>query len=852
MSQSAGQPEGLLDAVFKRLEQEDIQYCLLRDIDQIPHLDSSAELDILVREEQLTRLANLLAQFGFARLPSWGYDPHHFFIAYNLKDGRWLKLDIVNGIAFGKPIPILRTNLGVHCLRHRRKISNCYVASIEDELFTLLLHCILDKGYFDKGKQDRLLILCQQIGDEKYLTSLLQTYLGPELDSHHLADLIASGDFQSLLSHRQATLARHRRDHWVAVPLRLIVSKALRKLNKWITSGRPQSIMVALLAPDGAGKSSLATGIQESFFSPVKTIYMGLYPKKREIPSVIRRLGLSIIWQIYRLWWRYLVGYFHRARRRLVIFDRYPFDAWLSRNSSTWIKKFRRWFLAHACPAPDLVFLLDAPGEILYQRKYEHDITFLEDQRQSYLSLQSRLPQIQIVDAKASLTNLKQAVIHRIWEEIVQLQAGLKVRLDDPTIHEAVPSVRKKKIAYVVSRFPKLTETFVLDEMIAIEQNGLSIELYPLIREHAKVVHPQAKPFMTRAHFQPFLSWPIIKANLYYIKRKPGVYFETLFAMLKSTWGSYRLFTGSIGIFPKSVFFAYQMAVQGITHVHAHFARHATTAGFVIQRIADIPYSFTAHGSDIHCDRHMLREKVAEADFVVPISDFNRNVILEECKGQFLDNLKVIHCGVDTQQTFKPRAWDGDLELANPVSIICIGTLHEVKGQTYLIESCRILKEAGYKFTCHFVGDGPDRHALVEQANQAGLDCIIFHGVLTRPEIIQMLQEMDIAVTPSVPARDGRREGIPIVVVEAMASGLPVVASDLSGIPELVEDNRNGFLVPPRDVAALAAAIGRLIKEPALRRQFGMEGRKKVEREFDLHRNAARLAHFFFSDKQPC
>jgi glycosyltransferase involved in cell wall biosynthesis/thymidylate kinase len=851
MSLSLDHPSGLLDVVFNRLDKEDIQYCLLRDIDQIPLMDTGGEVDILVRDEQLPRLTSILAKFGFACLPSWGYDPHHFFVAFEPKNGGWLKLDVISEIAYGKPIPILRTNLGVHCLRRRRKIGNYFAPSPEDELFTLLFHCILDKGQFDRGKQNRLLILCQQIREEKYLTSLLQTYLGQEMDCQQLVDKIVAGDYPSLLSQKEGILARYIKNHRAGVLLRLIINKFLRKVNKWITSLQPRSIMVALLAPDGAGKSSLATGIQESFYSPVKTIYMGLYPKKKQEQVVRRIFRTSIIWQIANLWRGYLLGYYHRLRRHLVIFDRYSYDAWLSRSNSTWVKRTRRWLLAHSCPAPDLVFLLDAPGEILYERKHEHNITFLEGQRQSYLSLQARLPQMQIIDGLATVKEVKQAVIHHIWGRIVQIQSGFKVSNGYPSDQVALPSEHKKKIAYVVSHFPKLTETFILDEMIAIEQNGLSIELFPLIRDRSKVVHPAAKPFMMRAHFQPFISLAILKANLFYFKRKPGEYLDTLFSVLKSTWGSYRLFIGSIGIFPKSVFFAYQMAVEGITHVHAHFARHATTTGFVIQRMAKIPYSFTAHGSDIHCDRHMLREKVAEADLVVPISNFNQKVILEECKGQYLDKLKVIHCGVDTQQAFKPRSWDEDIENRNAISIICIGTLHEVKGQTYLITSCKILKEAGYNVVCHFVGDGPDRPSLVKQAAQDGLDSIIFHGVLTRPEIIQMLQEMDIAVTPSVPASDGRREGIPIVVMEAMASGLPVVASNISGIPELVEDNRNGFLVPPCDVGALVAAIERLIQEPGLRRQFGMAGREKIEKEFSLQINAAKLAQYFHSDELP-
>ncbi len=404
---------------------------------------------------------------------------------------------------------------------------------------------------------------------------------------------------------------------------------------------------------------------------------------------------------------------------------------------------------------------------------------------------------------------------------------------------------QKLKVAYIVSHFPKLTETFVLYEMAAMEQCRISIELYPLLRGETKIFHPEAEPFIARAHYQPLLSWPIVKANLAWLSKHPRKYLRTLATVARSAWGNYRLFTGALGVFPKSVYLADQMIADGITHIHAHFARHPTTAAFIIHRLAGIPYSFTAHGSDIHCDRHMLHEKVVEAQFVVPISDFNRQVILEECRGQYGEKLKTIHCSVDTRQTFRPRAWQDGPAPGQPFSILCIGTLHEVKGQRYLLESCRLLNDAGYHFACHLIGDGPDRAALEQMAKQCAPGQIHFHGQLTRPEVLRMLQEADLAVTPSVLARDGKREGIPTVLMEAMASGLPVVASRISGIPELVEDQKNGLLVPPRDVQALAGAIQKLILDRELGRRFGKAGREKVEKDFNLHINAARLAQLF-------
>jgi glycosyltransferase involved in cell wall biosynthesis len=408
------------------------------------------------------------------------------------------------------------------------------------------------------------------------------------------------------------------------------------------------------------------------------------------------------------------------------------------------------------------------------------------------------------------------------------------------------PSTRPLKVAYIMSRFPKITETFVLYEMQAVERAGIQVEVYPLQRERTKVMHPEAKPYVERAHFQPVISWPIILAHLFFLRSKPAVYLGTLWTLLRANWGSVRYFSGALVLFPKIVYFARLMAEEGIEHVHAHFASHPAAAGFVIHRLTGIPYSFTAHGSDLHRDRHMLREKVEEAAFVVPISNYNREMIVAECNGQFSDKVIVIYCGVDTS-IFQPRTAPTPHEQGQgPYSILCIGTLHEVKGQTYLIQACRLLKERGIDFMCHLIGDGPDEAMLKKQAAEWGLaERMNFHGRLTREEIVKLLHKADVVATPSVPTSDGRREGIPVVLMEAMGSSVPVVASRLSGIPELVEEGVCGLLADPRDVTALADGLERLYKDPTLRQQFGQAGRMRVVNNFDLYHNAETLAEYF-------
>lgn len=402
--------------------------------------------------------------------------------------------------------------------------------------------------------------------------------------------------------------------------------------------------------------------------------------------------------------------------------------------------------------------------------------------------------------------------------------------------------VRPVSVAYLVSRFPKLTETFVLDEMVAVQEENVRVALYPLRRERTNVMHPEARAFVERAHFHPHLSPAVLRANARALRHRPATYARTLWTLWRANWGSARYLAGAVLFFPKAVLFAHEMVARGIEHIHAHFASHPAAVAYAIHRLTGIPYSFTAHGSDLHRDRHMLREKVASAAFVVTISEYNKRIIVQECGAEWAEKVHVVHCGVNTR-LFRPRR---RRQAGGPFVILCVGTLHEVKGQVYLIEACRHLRRHGLTFVCHFVGDGPDMAKLRRRVREAGLEpCVRFHGRRTRNEVLEMLAQADVLVAPSVPSRDGRREGIPVVLMEAMACGVPVVASRLSGIPELVEHGRSGFLVPPGDVEGLVHALRCLHDSPVLRARMGTNGRVKVLYEFDQRRNAEALARLF-------
>jgi glycosyltransferase involved in cell wall biosynthesis len=214
---------------------------------------------------------------------------------------------------------------------------------------------------------------------------------------------------------------------------------------------------------------------------------------------------------------------------------------------------------------------------------------------------------------------------------------------------------------------------------------------------------------------------------------------------------------------------------------------------------------------------------------------------VRECGGRFAEKVCVVRAGIDTHRFDAAR--NGDRPPRDgPLRVVCVGTLHEVKGQRHLVEACRLLVARGIDVRCRIVGEGEDRRALQAQIAAAGLTGTVeLLGAATASEVAAQLRAAHVLVAPSVPTARGKREGIPVVLMEAMSSGLPVVASDLSGIPELVADGACGLLTPPGDAAAIADALARLHTDPALRTRLGEQGRRRVEEEFDVERSVARL-----------
>lgn len=427
----------LLTAIFALLELEKINYALLRGYDELSQ-PGDKEVDLLVAATHLPRLRELLSAAGCAALPAWGHAPHHFFLAYSPVAGEWLKLDVVTELRYGKPVRHLAVDLAQSCLQHRQARPPLYVLAPEDEFLTLVLHCLLDKADFRETRRRRLTALCDQIaGDEarrRRLERHVQDYLAPCLTWPQLSQAAATADWQALLSARRLLARQLWRKQPAAALGRKLSSQLLRRLRFVLHALRQPGISVALLAPDGAGKSTLAAALQRDFGLRAELLYMGtnvkastvglcttrwLHRRQKATHSAGLRLLLKLVGfanRVLEQWYRFGYAHFQKWRGRIVVFDRFVYDAWVARPVATLRQRMRRALLNLGWPTPDLIILLDAPGELLYHRKGEHSPAWLEQQRQGYLSLRQRLPQMVVVEASRPALAVQREVTAIIWE----------------------------------------------------------------------------------------------------------------------------------------------------------------------------------------------------------------------------------------------------------------------------------------------------------------------------------------------------------------------------------------------------------------------------------------------------
>jgi colanic acid/amylovoran biosynthesis glycosyltransferase len=400
-------------------------------------------------------------------------------------------------------------------------------------------------------------------------------------------------------------------------------------------------------------------------------------------------------------------------------------------------------------------------------------------------------------------------------------------------------------VTYVVSQYPAISHTFILGEVNGIKALGINVRV-------ASINTPD-RPFeqLSDSEKNAYNRTVFVKQALY--KKLPYYLFLTLFTYPKgffsSLWDTLKAsFRHPTTFFQRIAYWLEAMVVvdlakqQGSKQLHAHFSTQGCTVAMLAAQIMDINFSFTVHGPDefYHVGEQQLEKKFSAANFIICISDFAKSQVMKYTAFDEWDKIHINYLGVDTA-LFSPVSSATPQKTTNDTPILlCIGRLVSAKGQGVLIQAAKILMDRGIHFRLQMVGDGPDKVSLEQFSATHQLTAQVdFLGKVNHDKIQDLQQKADVFVLPSF------AEGIPVVLMEAMACGTPCVTTHITGIPELFTHNHDGLLVRPGNVVMLADALQQLINDSALRDRIAQTALKTVSEKWCIHNSNARLATLF-------
>ena len=433
-----------------------------------------------------------------------------------------------------------------------------------------------------------------------------------------------------------------------------------------------------------------------------------------------------------------------------------------------------------------------------------------------------------------------------------------------------------EKIAFLFPAFPNLHQTFVLWEVLALDEAGVDIEIVSIKKPSTSTQQPEAQRLAEKVTYLPTpLRLSVWRENLRQLVRRPMRYLGIYVGLVRSWWedrdagrawknksvsadapdrqqtlrenlhgwfnrSPVLYLLKSFWLVPIAIHCGAELQRRGINRIHCHWASYSTTIGLVCHWMYGIPFSFTAHAYDIYMVPRLVGVKVREAEFAVTCARVNAT-FLRALAGNDEGRIIVNYHGVSLDR-FKPveaTATEGEV----PTIVTC-GRLEPYKGHHVLLRACAQLRSP---VRCVLVGEGPQRQALAKLASELGIaDRVEFTGPVPQARLAEIYASAQLFVLASVIfERGGKRDVIPNVLAEAMAMQIPVVATSISGIGELIEDGVDGRLVAPNDPAALASVIGELLEDDESRRRLALQGAKKVAAIFDRSVNIRELVSLF-------
>lgn len=397
------------------------------------------------------------------------------------------------------------------------------------------------------------------------------------------------------------------------------------------------------------------------------------------------------------------------------------------------------------------------------------------------------------------------------------------------------------RIAYIAPEFGALTSTFIYREVLALRGLGYEVKTYSTLRPRDAVISDEARPLVDETLYLYDLPKPaVLAAAVRFGLRHPvrtGAVKAQVFrdmALARTAEPSDR--PKMLWHFTVACALAERLEADGVRHLHSHFAHVGTAIAMYAAELAGITFSFTNHANDIFQRGAALKEKVARSAFTACISAYNVRFLTN--LGCDPAKLHVVRCALNVDE----YAYAAPKTSADPPVIFSVGRLIEKKGLEYLIDAVSVLRGGKRKVRCLIAGNGPLLDALQARVAKHELESQVeFLGSQPQERVRELLREADIFALPCVEAHDGDLDGIPVSLMEAMAMGVPVVSTGVSGIPELIHDGKNGLLTQPRDGRSLAAALGRLIDDGSLRESLAAAARQTIETEFEEGVNAKRL-----------
>jgi glycosyltransferase involved in cell wall biosynthesis len=399
-------------------------------------------------------------------------------------------------------------------------------------------------------------------------------------------------------------------------------------------------------------------------------------------------------------------------------------------------------------------------------------------------------------------------------------------------------------VAYVLLHFPHFTETFVAEEIRQVQRQGIRVHLFSLLKPKKGPVHSVSEELAQQVCYAPEIyQLELWIAQLIYLYKAPLMFLQLFWVLLRHPSPGILFHLKRIIIFLKAIWITSQLDGANIQLVHTHFAWLSAAASMIVSEFLDIPFTATTHAYDIYSKKNDLLDlTVKYADCIVTISEYNKHAMLKLIGSMDMEKIEVIHCGIDLDR-FNPNGKEFEDEI---FEITSVGSLVEKKGHEYLIRACNELKAQGLIFHCVIVGGGPLIQPLSEQIRELQLEeSVKLVGRQMQHWVYERMNTSDAFVLACVTSKEGDQDGIPVAIMEALAMGVPVISTSVSGIPELIHHESTGLIINERDVHALTIALSRLAKDVALRKRLAKQGRITVEDEFDILKTAEKLAALF-------